>query len=315
MTEVQQQEQLIVKKKIELLNKLIDENKKETVIVKVLFVEEGKKEQNSKAQGQPVKAAVEDVFIANGVNKAVYFGGELQGKAIRRMMESRAIIIDSLKELILELPDEQKLIKEARVFAVLDVYERLLGHLDGLFSICRVKRFHLTDEQIELAGKHCIQILALWRALGLSVTTKLHIIEDHLMDYLIAMEGFGDLTEDEGEHAHQVGKQDEYRSKSAIDQAAKANSHAQWESMGKREEVIQRKVEVHQTLKRKRAIDLGKVNAEKKKEDREERRANLFDLELVQDSHETLVNERKRKLVESGPVRTRDPIDLNFKIE
>jgi hypothetical protein len=315
LTEQQEKEQSIVKKKIELLNNLIDENKKETVIVKKGFLEEGKKDRNSKAQGQPVKAAVEGVFMANGVSKAVYFGGELQGKAVRRMMESRAVIITSIKDLILELPDEQKLIKEARVFVMLDVYERLLGHLDGLFSLCRVRRFHVTAEQIELAGKHCIQVLALWRALGMSVTIKLHIIEDHLMDYLIAMKGFGDLTEDEGERAHQIGKQDEYRSKSAVDQAAKANSHAQWESMGKREEVIRRKDEVHQALKRKRVIDLGKVNAEKKKEDRDERRANLFDLELVPQRYETLVNERKRKLVESGPVRTRDPIDVNFKIE
>ena len=106
-------------------------------------------------------------------------------------------------------------------------------NLYALFSIYRVKRFHITEEQIKNANTHVEHILALWRALGLSVTVKLHIIEDHVVDYLRDLRGFGDLVEDEGERGHQMGAHDEYQSKALRDNKEKSVAHAKWESMNK----------------------------------------------------------------------------------
>jgi hypothetical protein len=304
----------LLKTKLTIIQKLLDEDKELIAGVKKAFLIEKKKAENSKAQGQPVRTQIEVVLKAHGINKGVYFGGDLQGEAVRRLMKKRESIMEGLRELILSLPEDQKFLDDLKVFDMLNAYERLLGHFDGLFSICRVKRFQITNDQLTNAGKHCLQILLLWRALGLSVTVKLHIIEDHVMDYLNKVKGIGDLTEDEGERAHQIGKGNEHRSKNASDNATKANSHARWESMQKREEVIERKKIVEQAVKRKSSSELRGAKAKKSKEERDEGRVNLFDLGLVPERYETLAEQRKKKIVENGPVRT-DIFQADFTIE
>ena len=222
--------------------------------------------------------------------------------------------MEGLRELVLSLPEDQKFLDHLKVFDMLNANERLQGHFDGLFSICRVKRFQITEEQLTNARKHCLQILLLWRAVGLSVTVKLHIIEDHVMEYLMKVKGIGDLTEDEGERAHQTGHGNENRSKNSPGNTIKANSHARWESMQKREEVMQRKKIVGEAVKRKGNAALQGANAKKSKEARDEGRVNLFDLGLVPERYETLAEQRKKKMVESGPART-DAFQTNFTIE
>jgi hypothetical protein len=191
-------------------------------------------------------------------------------------MSKREEIVSAIGDMCLSLPEEQKLLKEERIYEILEAYEQLLGHLDGLFSICRVKRFHLTPEMTQQAIIHKNQAVSLWRALGLSVSVKLHIIEDHLIDMLVALQGFGDLTEDEGERGHQIGALHEYRSRNMKDVATKARAHSRWEQMDKNEGVKKRKLEIQETVKRKRSLNVKEENSKKKRKERSEKRGSLL---------------------------------------
>ena len=66
----------------------------------------------------------------------------------------------------------------------------------------KVKRFHLTDEIVEKRKQYAEKILEWERYLGMSITTKSHLIEDH-SDQQEMFNGIGDLTEDFGERNHQ----------------------------------------------------------------------------------------------------------------
>jgi hypothetical protein len=69
------------------------------------------------------------------------------------------------------------------------------------------------DAMIDRAEKHVEHILYLWRYLGLSVTPKIHCIEDHIIPLLRKLRGIDDLGEDAGERALQIGACFEARSK------------------------------------------------------------------------------------------------------
>jgi hypothetical protein len=58
-------------------------------------------------------------------------------------------------------------------------------------------------EILDKAKLYCNQVLCLERYLGMSVTTKSHLAEDHSVQYQGGLDGIGDLGEDLGERNHQ----------------------------------------------------------------------------------------------------------------
>jgi hypothetical protein len=239
-----------------------------------------------------------------GVDRGAMFGCDLQGPAIQHLMRRWANIIGGWKRELLYLPTEQFQVSEDKIWEVLDLFERLLGHLDALFSICRTKRFHMTNNQLEAAKEHRNQILALWRYMGMSVTPKLHAIEDHLLEYLTRFGGIGDIGEDEGERGHQLGAMNEGRSKALRDNTAKATAHASWESMMKnekvREQMNQVKVEAKRNMKKPPNTE---TNAQIKKRQRDEGRESLLENALVNGKLDSLKHIHKKKILAALPKR------------
>jgi hypothetical protein len=260
--------------------------------------------ENSKQFGQPVRAKMEGVMKEEGIDRGAMFGGDLQGGACRRLMSRRGNIISGWKRELLCLPTEQFQVSEDKIWEVLDLFERLLGHLDALFSICRTKRFHMTNNQLEAAKDHRDQVLALWRFLGMSVTPKLHAIEDHLLEYLTRFGGIGDIGEDEGERGHQIGAMHEGRSRALRDNKAKATAHASWESMMKNEKVQEQmkqvKVEAKRNMKKPPPTE---TNAQIRKRERDEGRESLLDYGLVNGKLDSLKHQHKKKILAALPKR------------
>jgi hypothetical protein len=307
-------EKAVLIKKHELLQRYIKEDKEALVETAKEMEKVRQLPENNKVDGQPVKAAVEDMLKTKGIDGGVYFGGDLQGGAIQKYMALRSEINSDIKRLVLLLPAEQKVIKENHVWDILDAHERLLGHLDGFLSICRVKRFHLTETHLTHAVQHRDNIMDGWRALGLSVTTKMHIIEDHVVDYLDALQGFGDMCEDEGERGHQVGAHNESRSKALRDNKEKATAHAQWESMGKNEDVVKRMTEVENSVKRKRRLVNAEGTSQRKKKERDDGREALLSLNMVPLQYQTIKELKEKHYLDSAPKRE-DLFDETFVID
>jgi hypothetical protein len=138
----------------------------------------------------------------NGIDRAAMFGGTIEGNGARKLMENADAIIQEMEQHVLEATtrfagtDEQ-------IRHVGSAHRHLLHSLDGYFSSLRTKRFHLTPAILQKGKEFRDRILALERYLGMSVTTKSHLMEDHSLEQQEELQGFGDLGEDFGERNHQ----------------------------------------------------------------------------------------------------------------
>jgi len=93
-----------------------------------------------------------------------------------------------------------------QVRARLDVYRLALKNFDGLFSLLRDKQSKLAvDEKIAQLTKYLDAAMSCWRRLNMSVTPKLHILEDHLLDVIKHVETLQYFDEEFVERAHQKG--------------------------------------------------------------------------------------------------------------
>jgi hypothetical protein len=273
------------------------------------FEAEARRPENSKSAGQPIRAAIEQFMKhEHGIDKGVYFGGDFQGRECRALMTSRHEIFDSLSSFV----NERKyclIVDEAKLRSMLFAYERLLGHFDAIFSICRVKRYHLENGMLESLKGHVLQVSAVWRALGLSITPKMHCVEHHLVDLVKSFGGVGDLGEDEGERGHQTGHRNECRTRALRDHAKKAVSHVRHESMAMHPEVREIKDHVLASSKRKRKREVeckGNLNARIAKEKREHGRSQLLCLPVQSEPVPLLTELRKEALRSMTLVDTED---------
>ena len=91
---------------------------------------------------------------------------------------------------------------DEKILAAVANYERALGHLDSIFIILCLKIFYTTVRSEEHLQQHNHCITALFWYLQLPVTPKMHLLEDHIVNYFINNKGFGDIAEDEGKRAH-----------------------------------------------------------------------------------------------------------------
>jgi hypothetical protein len=82
--------------------------------------------------------------------------------------------------------------KHRQLFICWDVY----------FSGLRTKRFHLTDAIAKKTKEFFVRSVLLERHLGMCITPKTHVMDDHSIQQLIATHGFADLGEDADERKH-----------------------------------------------------------------------------------------------------------------
>jgi hypothetical protein len=150
------------------------------------FAAESKKTENGKAFGQPINAKMDEVLKRNGIDRAAQFGGTIEGNGARTLMEKCHAIIDKIEEHVLRAPARVAVTADLVVAGTDDeirhvgkMHKHLLTSLDGYSSALPTKRFHVTPEILETAKLYCDRFLALERYLGMSVTMKSHLAEDH----------------------------------------------------------------------------------------------------------------------------------------
>ena len=85
------------------------------------------------------------------------------------------------------------------ILSIVKMYSQLFTNLDCYFSLLRTKRFHTTvgmEHKLDKTTQHFVDI---WRYFKISVTPKVHIGDDHIVDFFLCLKEFDDITEDEGE--------------------------------------------------------------------------------------------------------------------
>ena len=157
-------------------------------------------------------------------------------------------LVDRIQEHVLAQPVEQRVVgTDDDIKEVVARHRELLLNLDGLMSALRTVRFHVTPELIIKTELYLQRTLELWRHLGMSVTPKLHCLEDHVMYLFRKYCVFADLGEDPGELAHQLEARSDKRLSAVRDFAKREMSKSKQEVMksqpkvqAKQEEMMQK---------------------------------------------------------------------------
>ena len=131
-----------------------------------MFEEEAAKPENSKVEGQTVRAGMEGVMKDNGIEFGAFCAGDIEGNGCRKLMSCGEEITKYMAEFLQSVPEGQKNCRDEEIGELFGVYTRLLGHLEAFFSILCKKRFHLNDSDVEKAMLHRDAIENLWRYLN-----------------------------------------------------------------------------------------------------------------------------------------------------
>ena len=267
-----------------------------------LFDTEGSKPENSKLEGQTVRAGMESIMKDYGIDFGSFQGGDIQGNGCRKIMSCGGQITKTIKDFLQSMPAGQKNCDDQEIGELFDLYARLLGHLDAFFCILRKKRFHLEDSDLEKASRHRDAIGNLWRYLKMSITPKLHLLFGHLLGFLEQVQGFGDLGEDAGERAHQEESRNESRVGAVANLVKKERTKSQFEAMKKSTNVKQMMSDLKDKSRRKFKIDgpsRAEENGTERKRVREEERDSLLLMPLL-DGTRLLLSDIKRRKILNG---------------
>jgi len=144
-----------------------------------------------------------------GVTRVAYHGGDLVGPSVKSLMANADDIFSTLEAFLLDVAEENGILIEdeiEQVRARLQVYRLVLKNFDGLFSLLRDKESQLNiNEKMEQLAKFLDAAMLCWCRLNISITPKLHIVEDHLLDVIAHIETLQYFDEEFVERAHQKG--------------------------------------------------------------------------------------------------------------
>ena len=178
-------------------------SKKETIGQKLdAFKSARKRDKNS------THNKLEKISKNNGLEKDAWFGGSYNGKCSKKCMRNAQKIFDEKRMLLKQNYDQSKC-NEPFIDLLCDNMIALLISWDGVFSILRKvsPTFHDTQE----AAERIKLAISNHRKMNvLSVTPKVHSIEDHAFDqYALFPDGIALMIEDFVEQNHQNGHRNE----------------------------------------------------------------------------------------------------------
>lgn len=153
------------------------------------------------------RAEIEKKLRQNSVDQGAHHGGEIPGESARNLMLYAATIFGDFEDNQLVVSDDM----EDKLRLRLDSYSTCLTRFDLHTSLLYQDASEYEGGKEKLiadAKKARDRALSLWHQLGLSVTPKLHVLEDHAIEFIVEL---GDLTlydEQFVERSHQKGKKD-----------------------------------------------------------------------------------------------------------
>lgn len=132
----------------------------------------------------------------HGIDRSRYHGGSFNGANIIKIMQ-HLTLVDDLETILAESGRES----EQKVKELCTDVKSSLRAWDSIFS-----RIHQSNPTEDFCIKLQADIaMAQWRALGLSVTPKLHGLECHVVPQMRSFGGMKELLEYWVEQEHQIG--------------------------------------------------------------------------------------------------------------
>ena len=133
--------------------------------------------------------------------RTAYYGGDLTSGSVKKLMQNARSIFTELEAFLKDIADEKKIINESDWMMLANCLNNTMHCLesfDGLFSRLRSAP---SQEKSEIELSHEVAAflkarLKYWRILGLSITPKIHILEDHVLVKLQAEKGLWNKDEE-----------------------------------------------------------------------------------------------------------------------
>jgi len=204
---------------------------------------------------KPIRRGIESILSKDwNIKRPSWHGGDILGNECRKLMSSARLILDQIKEFLLERLEENGGSARAKreVKKRCDIVAKALLLFDGLLSLLRTPPKDLTARKILQARRYAKKALEVWRILELSVTPKCHGSEYHACDQLEFLWGLADFCEDWVEQLHQLGLKNNKRTKTIRDRDRKYKLYTHWEQLNGNRNVQKIKKEV--LGKRKRPL-------------------------------------------------------------
>jgi hypothetical protein len=191
------------------------------------------------------------------VERSRYHGGDLEGPAVRRLMEHSTDIFSAMETILLQAATEKGWsdVKKGQITERCRVTAEILHLFDGFFAEIRKDAEQSTEESRLKSERFIGEAMDRWRALGISVPPKGHAAEYEQILQNRVLKGVGDFMEDWVEQLHQFGKVNDVRTRNMRDKVEKYVNMARWEKMNINPGVVKVKQEVKEASKRKFRIE------------------------------------------------------------
>jgi hypothetical protein len=224
---------------------------------------------------RPTCLAIENVvYKAMKITRPPYHGGDFVGTTCRLILKEAADLFDRISALLLALDEQASGVTDEEIGQFTAVMTRLLQHGDAIFATARKGERQLTAEERVDCASHIKRFCRLWRLIRLPVTVKLHLIEDHLMDYL----GNGERLEDAMEQHHQVSNTFEVQTRMS-DYGKKSIVASNIEARRKDPAMLAARETMIDATKREKRREKGAIQQREAKKQRVDNRYELLALE------------------------------------
>ena len=245
-----------------------------------------------------VRKQLEKVLEKYGISRPAYHGGDLTGVKIKVMLQKIDLIFHEFSTILKGVSTQDREDVGAdneEIETMLNMYRDLGFLMDGVYSLARTEMGKLSEEKIDLTRRMVAGVLKMWRHLRLSVRgPKIHGLEDHLVEQMIAYNGIGDYCEDFVEQSHQDGVKEELRTH-GLKRTKAFLSHSKWEWSRNQISVIKAKHHIKSATGRKRKRGVEERIAERKLSRIEKRNLSL---ERVESGTYSEIQDYRMKRVE-----------------
>ena len=182
--------------------------------------------QSSKASSRSsLESAVFKILKRIGVEQSSYHGGSLNGKDIKKVMNSAAHLFDQFSSLLQAGKRDECELDNNSIDAICQNFKNVFVLWDGAFSLARTK--YPTSDHSQKYQQFINAAVIGHVNLGLTITPKVHLMFKHVswqMDNITG--GLGDKMEDWIEKSHQDGKQLRARFRTITNLQERANARA-----------------------------------------------------------------------------------------
>ena len=213
-------------------------------------------------------ARVEDVLKEFGVCMGQYHGRDLEGPAVRRLLNKASEIFERASVV---LCDQCSADMKDEIQEMCKHYENLFNSLEGAMHFMRKPNGLVTDDDLEKFKEFVDAVMLKWRALGLSVTVKAHLLESHAFYQMLFFRGIGDFIEEFVEQLYQFTKRHKQRMGCLSDFKKECNAIAVWQCIESNSRVTSERAKVAEITRRKTKNGDEISNRQRKKKVREEK--------------------------------------------